>query len=690
MEKGKNKNSFFVKYSRPVICLAIVAAFFVLFIARLVDWQLVQGEYYREEVSTRANYALTSDATRGEIVDINGEAVQTNVTNYNVVINKLYITSDMSINSVIAQMFELLSHRNVKWIDELPIAYQNNAYVFTKESEAALEELRSDEMLDIGVYSTAPEYIDALAKRYEAEDIKEPKEKRDIISVRYNMEKTGFNSTTPYTFAENLDSDTVAIISEFSQNAPYIDIVTTYDRICTEGTLMPHVLGTTGALTAEEYEENKDKGYSYDDIIGKFGVELAMESYLKGKGGTKTVSKTSDGSVVSVVGVEPAQPGNTVHLTIDSRIQRVANQSLAENIAAAKQNGIETSKTNGDEFNGEDCTSGAAVMLSVKDFSVIAAASAPTYDISKYSESDYYLSLLEDKTLPLYNRAFVGSFAPGSVVKPIVALAALEENIVSEYTPIYCSRHYDYYPTNIVNCMGYHENVDVTGALIRSCNYYFADVGRRLGIETMYLYFEKVGLGEYTGVEVAESKGTLAGRDSTYWSAGNTVQAAIGQSDHTFTPLQLATYCATIANDGVRYRTHIINKVTSYDRDEVVFYNDPENPEVVETLDVDPYNLKVVQNAMKNVAADEYGTAYYSFLDFPIEIGCKTGTAENSGSDHAVFIAYAPFDEPEVAVAVILEHGAKGMYTMDVAKDMLNAYFFPDSAVEETTTAVAE
>lgn len=681
-----NKNSFFAKYARPFICLVIVLVFFTMFIIRLVDWQLIQGDYYRDEVSTRANYVLTSDATRGEIVDVKGEVIAANTTNYTVVINKLYIGADTEINDVIVEMFDLLSHRNAKWIDELPIVMKAGGYEFTEGSEYELESLRQGYFLDLGVYSTAEEYLNAFAKRYDVEDMEDKTLQRNIISVRYNMELEGFSSTTPYTFAEHLSEDMVAIISETSQNKPYLDIVTTYDRVCLEGDLMPHLLGNTGPLTAEEYEENQDKGYAYNDIIGKYGIELAAEEYLKGQSGTKTVSKTADGTVVSVVDVEPAKPGNTVYLTIDNRLQRVANKSLAENIVAARQNGIDTSAQRGDKLNGEDCTAGAAVMLSVKDFSVLACASYPTFDLTRYSDGDYYSTLLEDKNLPLYDRALSGAFAPGSVVKPIVALAALEEGVVTEYTPIFCSQTYDYYPSNVVNCMFYHGNVDMNSALIQSCNYYFAELGRLLGIDTMYLYFEKVGLGEYTGVEVGESKGTLAGRDSYSWTPGNTVQAAIGQSDNNFTPIQLATYCATIANDGVRYRTHLINKITSYDRSETVLHNDPSKPEVVETLSVNKYHLNVVQNSMRNVVASDYGTAYYSLSDYPVSVAAKTGTAENSGSDHCVFICYAPFEKPEVAIAVLLEHGAKGVYAMDVARDLLDAYFFPDE-VEATTNA---
>lgn len=681
---------FIKENSRPLICLLLVIIIFASFIVRLFDWQIIQGDFYREEVATKANYRLTSDATRGEIVDCNGVALVTNTTVYSVVIDKLYISGDLTVNDVIIKLFEMFDQMDAKWIDTLPIVVDSKgAYQFISDenSAAALEALASSEMLDLSVYAPADDYMEALVERYELEAYKNDKNLcRNLASVRYNMEMCLFSYSTPYTFAEDISQEMTAIISELSQSLPCIDITTVYKRVCSEGTeeLMPHILGVTGPLTAEEYEENKDNGYSYNDIIGKFGIESAMESYLKGKGGTKTVSKNSDGTVINVVGIEPAQPGNTVYLTIDSRLQEIANKSLEKNILAAQAAGLaESAEHGGEEGYGEDCRTGAVVMLDVKDFSVLAAATYPGYNLSLYNDSDYYLGLLEDKDLPLYDRAFSGSFAPGSVVKPAVALAALEEGIVSEYTPIFCSQRYDYYPSNIVSCMGYHSNLDVYGAIARSCNYYFAEVGRRLGIEDMSLYMEKFGLGERTGLEIYEGKGFLAGRDSSNWLPGNTVQAAIGQSDNTFTPVQLATYAATIANNGVRLRTHLVRKVTSYDRSQVIFENDPNNPEVVEDLQLTPYNLSVVQTAMRNVVASESGTAYWSFLDFDIPVAAKTGTAENTGSDHTAFICYAPYDNPQVAIAVVLEHGAKGTYSMGVAKDLLNAYFYPDMVADD-------
>ena len=622
------------EYKRPLICLALVILIFTGFVARLFDWQIVKGEYYREEVATTANYRLTSDATRGEIVDKNGKAIETNTTAYNVIIDKLYISGELTVNQVILRLFDIFNETETPWIDVLPLVVDSSSnYQFAtdKNAEYALETLRSDEYLDLSVYATADDFMEAFIERYDLGDYAEDKVLcRNLASVRYNMEMCLFSSTNPYTFAEDLSPEITAIISEISQSMPCIDITTVSKRVCVDGTLMPHILGVTGPLTAEEYDENKDKGYSYDDTIGKFGIEWAMESYLKGKGGTKTVSKNSDGTVISVVDVEPAKPGNTVYLTIDYRLQEVARDSLAKNVVAAQAAGQQLSAESGGEKGfGEDCTAGAVVMLDVKTFGVLAAATFPTYDISKYNEGDYYNQLLTDKTLPLYDRAFSGAFAPGSVVKPAVALAALEEGVVSEYTPITCTKRYDYYPSSIVNCMGYHGPQDVYGAIARSCNFYFADVGRQLGINTMYLYMEKLGLGEKTGVEIYESSGFLAGRDSASWLPGNTVQAAIGQSDHTFTPAQLATYAATIANNGVRLRTHLVDKVTTYDRTQVIFEN---KPEVVENLQLTPYNLSVVQTAMRQVVADESGTAYWSFIDFDIPVAAKTGTAENTGS----------------------------------------------------------
>ena len=460
-------------------------------------------------------------------------------------------------------------------------------------------------------------------------------------------------------------------VSENTQGVSGVEIQTYLTRGASDPDLAPHILGALGSLSEDEYNELKKHGksYSYDDKIGKFGIELAYEDDLKGKGGTRVIQRNADGTLVESIETESAKPGNTVYLTIDSKLQKTAVKSLEENVKAAKQAGKESGQKN----NGEDCETGAVVMLSVKDFSVLAAASYPTYDLNRYSEyGSYYVKLSENKNSPMYNRATVGTFACGSVFKPCVAGAALEEKIITDKTKIYCKQDYDFYPTNVVRCMHYHGSLDVTGAIEQSCNYFFADTGRRLGIEPMYLYAQKFGLGEYTGVEIEESKGTLAGRDSTDWQVGNTVSAAIGQSDNAFTPVQLATYVATIANNGERLKTHIVDKVTNYERTKTVKSTDVES---YGDCGISKKNLDIVRKAMLGVTQDENGTANYMLGDYKVKVAAKTGTAENSGSDHTTFICYAPYEKPEVAIAVVIEHGAKGRYSMQVAKDLLDAYF---------------
>ena len=688
--------NFIKENTRALICLALVLVIFTCFFLRLVNWQIREGSYYKENVATAANYRLTSSATRGEILDRNGVALKSNKTTYNVIIDKLFIPDNLTENQIIEELLTLFEKTETPFVDMLPIHKdENGVYQFitaedTKEHRSALNYLKSEDFLGLGIYADAQEYINELYERYDLAYIEDENFRRDMASVRFNMERTLYSYSSPYTIAENIDEKMMAIISELSQEKPCIDISTTSVRYCEDGTLMPHILGNTGALTAEEYEEYKDKGYSYDDTIGKFGIEAAMEDYLRGEGGVKTIKKTSAGAQTGDVEIIPANPGNNVYLTIDRDLQAVANEALERNVNDAREWGIAQCKLTGDTLLGEDCVAGAVVMLDVRDFSVLAAATYPSYDLNQYSNSDYYTSLIENETLPLYDRAFMGSFAPGSVVKPSVALGALEEEIITEYTPVTCTKRYDYYPDNVVNCMGTHGDLDVTGAVTRSCNYFFAEVGRRLGIDTMALYMEKLGLGVKTGLEINESTGFLAGRDSINWVPGNTVQAAIGQSDNTFTPVQLATYCATIANDGVRLRTHLISKITSYDKTEVVLENTPENAEVVEDLNLTPYNMTVVQHAMRQVVANESGTAHNFFGDYPVDIAAKTGTAENTGSDHTAFICYAPYDDPQVAIAVVIEHGARGSFSMDVAKSLLDAYFFPETLNTEPSTTPTE
>lgn len=656
--------------------MIIVIAFFAVFVARLVDWQLVNGREYSELAARSTSYTVETAATRGEILDKNGEGLVVNTTHYKVVLDKLYLDEDKR-NETILRLIDILGKTGDKWEDTLPIEVSaSGEYSYKKGRDDDIGTMLSIELLDLPSDTTAEACIEQFAKRYEIDGQYSKAELRNLISVRYNMEICGFSNSTPYDFAKDISENAVSAVSENTQGVSGVEVQTYLIRGAKDADLAPHLLGALGSITEEEYKElsKQDDTYTQNDRVGKFGIELACESYLKGTAGAKIIRRNSDGAIVDTVETIDAKPGDTVYLTIDSELQKTAVKSLETNVKAAKALGEANAEAYGKTGFGEDCETGAVVMLDVSDFSVLAAASCPTYDLNKYSQyGDYYIKLEEDENSPMYNRAFVGSFACGSVFKPCVALAALEEGVIDADKEIFCSQYYDYYPTNIVECMHYHGDLNVTGALTQSCNYFFAETGRLLGIDTMYLYAERFGLGEYTGVEVEESKGFLAGRDSTSWVPGNTVQAAIGQSDNAFTPLQLATYAATIANNGTRLKTHLIDKITNYERTKTIA--DFSTTEVVEECGISEENMKLVQNGMLSVSTDEDGTAYSMFGDYKVKVAAKTGTAENSGSDHTTFICYAPYEKPEVAIAVVIEHGAKGQFSMQVAKDLLDTYF---------------
>ena len=672
-KKRESKN----KYPKTTItvCIIITLAFFVLFTARLVDWQIVHGSEYRELAKRSTSYTVQTDATRGEILDKNGDGIVVNTTHYKIVIDKLYANEETLDTNLLA-LINLMTLTGDKWEDTLPIELSGNTLSYKKGTEDEVATLLSEDYLNLDENTTAQDCFKKLLERYKIDENLSLTEQRNLVSVHWNMDLTGYSNSNPYVFAKDIKRNTVSAVSENTQGVSGIDVQTYLVRKAQDADLAPHILGALGSITEEEYEKLKvsNKAYSLTDSVGKFGIELAFENQLKGEGGMKIIKRNSDGTIVDTIETIDSKPGNTVYLTLDKKLQETAVKSLAENVKAAKAQGVATKQSYGGSGWGEDCETGAAVMLSVKDFSVLAAASYPTYDLNKYSQyGDYYVKLSENKNSPMYNRISVGSFACGSVYKPCVACAALEEKTITKNTEIFCKQEYDYYPSNVVHCMHYHGDENVTGAIAQSCNYFFAETGRRLGIETMYLYSEKFGLGEYTGIEIEESKGTLAGRDSTSWMPGNTVQAAIGQSDNAFTPLQLATYAATLANDGTRLKTHVVSKVTDYERTKTI--EDYSKPMVVDTCGISKKNLDIVQKAMLEVTQNEDGTAYSVFGDYKVKVAAKTGTAENAGSDHTTFICYAPFDKPEVAVAVVLEHGAKGRYSMQVAKDLLDEYF---------------
>jgi len=655
---------------RYVFLLTVVLIVVALFLARLIQWQMIQSDMYNSIAGYKDTVTITGDAVRGEIFDVHGEPLAVNLTGYKIVLNKLFI-QEKDLNDVIARLIDITEQCGEKWTDELPILLSDNGkYTFDEEKQSEISVLKSRDYLNMNPYSTAQECMVRLAERYECEKYA-PDLQRKIVSVRYNMTKTGYSRSQPYVFAQGITEKAMSVISERMNDIPGVTIDAAAVRTYQNGTVAPHIVGITGLISQEEYAELRSKGYSYTDRLGKSGIEAAYENELRGTAGSRTY-EIDDQNHVELVSTEDTAPGHSVYLTIDAKLQKVAQSALKDAVKEANDYAKEVD----DKEMGADCHSAAVVVLNIEDFSVLCAANYPSYDLSEFYEK--YEKLASDKNIPLFDRAFMGALTPGSTYKPLVASAALQEKKITTHTTINCGGVYTTGGLKLW-CMGYHQDQDLDHALMNSCNVFFAETGRLLGIDNLDRYARRCGLGVKTGVEVTESAGTLAGPEfselmGSEWYSSFVSPAAIGQSDNQFTPLQLATYAATLANGGKRLKTHVVDKVVKYGSDEVVFQSEAQQ---VDDMGVSEANLKAVQHGMYLAASN------YSLLqDYPIKVAGKTGTAENSGSDHANFICYAPLDNPKIAIGVMVEHGAKSFTAIGVAKKIMNAYF---NIPEETT-----
>ena len=672
------------KIGRSAACILLVLAVFVVYELRLVQWQLVEGDKYEQLSLSSRTDTIEIEAARGEILDRDGNVLAGNRSSYNIVYDALDMDYDRR-NATIIQVIDLLEERGETWRDRLPIVLaEDGSYQYKEDSESAIQTLQ--EALSLAEYATAEECMAELAQQYDCQGYSK-EDMRNVASVRYSMTQDGFSRTSPYVIAEDVSAETVGAISERSEEWPGIETRVAVTRYYGEdGALAPHVVGYTGVITDTQYQqavedgttydaENNISGYKWSDTMGRSGIEAAFEEELRGQRGEETIYTDSSGGVESTAVTTAPEEGHTVQTTLDSDLQRVANLSLEKNIQG--------------NTDARNCTSGAAVVLDVDTFGVLACSSYPTYDVNQLVESiagdgEYYNNLLADENQPMVNLALNGVFAPGSVFKPVVALAALQEGVISAGTTYTCTRVWNYFDLS-QGCLCGGGTWNLYGALAHSCNTYFSNVGLNLGIARLAPYAEYFGLGTTTGVEIGESTGTMSNpqeyreNHGVNWTDGVSAQTAIGQADNMFTPIQLATMCATIANGGVRLQTHFLDKITDYTGETVL-----EEYEPVELYDAGLSGdvLGVVQAGMQMVATE--GTASNVFANYPVSIAAKTGTAETSSvpdtdpdytEPNLSFICYAPADDPEIAVAVMIEQGNTGNYAKNVAKDILDQYF---------------
>lgn len=650
--KQKKKN----KYFRMIICCLVVGAVLFTYVARIFSLQIVGYNHYKRIANIQSAQSVSVSAARGQILDRYGRPIAVNREAYDIVFDASYLSMS-HINSTISKLCKLLASNKDEWRDRLPVS-NTLPYKFTSD-ESSVDVTLLKSKLELNHYATAENCVNTMIEKFDLKGYT-VETQRVIMGVRYSMLCEDFSVSYPYTFAENISENTRAILLEQAVKYPGITIAESSVRDYVAGDYMAQIVGTTGPIYAEDWDELKDKGYSYNDYVGKSGIEAAFEDQLRGQDGIKKVLQDSSGNTTEIVTQKEAKAGNTVMLSIDLTVQKVAQQSLTRVIRNMQSDGV-------------NATSGAVVAINVNTGEVLAAANYPTFTLSQYQEN--YSELVKDKSNPLFNRAFYGTYPPGSTFKPAIAATGLTVGTISGSSVVKCSHQYEYSGMTW-RCMGHHGSLNVINALSYSCNIFFYDTGRRIGINTMNKYCEKLGLGVKTGVETGEATGILAG--PTYsksigqtWNPGDTLQAAIGQSYNLFTPLQLATYTATIANGGTRYSSTLLHRIKSYDLTETI---EDKTATVAAETEFTENAISTVKKGMLAAAFD--GTASSVFGDYPIEVGGKTGTASTVGDDNGVFIAFAPYQDSEIAVAIVVEHGLHGYTAAPVVKDIFDAYFF--------------
>lgn len=667
--------------SRVVISMCLLGVFLLLFAGRLVQLQLVNGAAYAEQSKTVSSASTRVKAARGDILDRNGNPLVTNRQGNSIVFTaeRFPKENDEEIeqrNAVVIGLIELLESKGEKWTDNIPLVFGADGKIaFPENRDNDVAYLKSDEILHVNSYATAQNCLDALIEKYSLQKYT-PEQARKIASVYYEMHRLMFSKRTPYTFAEDVSTQTVAEIKEKSAFYRGVEIEVVPYRQYVDGALAPHILGMVGAISETEYEKYKDKGYLQTDSIGKNGIEKALGEYLRGTDGTKRTTTDDDGNVTTEYAKEPEQ-GNTVVLTLDKNLQKIANESLARRIAELKAANPKIS------YFG-----GALVALDVHTGEVLASVSYPTYDISTYSKN--YAELAKAENAPLWNRSMMSVYAPGSTMKPGVAVTGLEEGVFNAKTTYYCAGRggYQRFQDLKLGCStGTHRNISVESAIKVSCNNFFFEAGYQIGIERMNEYSRKFGLGQPTGIEIAEETGTLATPEyaesiGTPWRPGDTVQYAIGQSYNLFTPLQIANYAAALANGGIRYESHLVKSIKSSDLSKTVL---DKEPVVASNLNISKSTLDLVHEGMRRVGGDADGFCYRSFskINNGIKASAKTGTAQvyrtingqSQKTNNGILITYAPANDPQIAIAVVIEGSTTGVDCAPVAVDLYNQYF---------------
>ena len=681
---------------RASILLGIFALVLGLFALKLYDLQIIDTGGTVDNTKTFTT-RTTVKAARGEILDRNGNVLVTNRASYDLVFNHFVICSAANRNAILRDLVVLCRDMDIDYVDNLPVSADAPFTYTLKDLPSAWQGyfqsyLEKKPELDSDI--SAPMLMKELRKYYRIPEEWSEADARAVIGLRYELDlRQDVTNLSNYTFLRDATTEELSAILELSVPGlkPEASVERVYNTV-----YAAHILGYVGAMDKDQWAKYKDltyehiaadgtvsqrKLYSMDALVGQSGLEEAFESYLHGVDGIREDVVAVDGTVISSKFIIEPIAGKNVELSVDLNIQAAAEDSLRDLITGLR---AEEGK------DGSDAEGGAVVVMNVKTGEILACASYPTFDLSTFRED--YNSLLETPFDPLYNRALQACYPPGSTYKMSMVISAIDAGIIDKDKPIYDQGSYDRYEGFSPDCLQYsehgygHGEVDAMIALEKSCNYYFYWLGDHMSIDTIDLTAFKLGLGELTGVELAEKRGWRANPttraekytgDAARWYAADQIMAAIGQSDNSFTPIQMCAYTATLANRGTRYKATFLSRVLTSDYSGMLLEN---APEILSQMTISDEAYEAYTTGMRMVA--QTGTARKFFSKYPIPVAAKTGTAQHSGasdaSDHGAFVCYAPFDEPEIAVVVYVEKGGHGSTVAEIGKNILDAYFYDE------------
>ena len=635
-------------------------------------------------------------AARGDILDKNGNVLVSNRASYDLVINHFVLLSANGTTNYLYQLVQRCQAEGIEYNENFPISKErpftytldqyNSAYQgYFQEFLAYLGGLDSD--------ITAPVLVEKLRERYNLPAEWTDEEARLVIGLVYELTLRGCSGLPSFVFISDASDEELSAIVELSIPGMNVEASTVREY---NTTYAAHILGYVGAMSAEQWEYYKNiDGYAMDAEVGQSGLEAAYEEYLHGVDGWREDTVTIDGTLVSSRYVSEPKAGSNVEVSIDLNLQMVTEDALAQQIEKLHN---QTPYEDGTPRDGYDAEGAAAVAIDVKTGQVLACASYPTYNLATFYED--YEAISSDPLNPLFNRALQGTYPPGSTYKMVMVAAGMENNVITASSTVYDRGVYNKYGSNFtLYCSTYwygwtHQTVNAAKALMYSCNYFFYDLGDKISINQVDPYAKAFGLGEATGVELPESTGyranpetkaALYSADNNAWYKGDMILASIGQSDNRFTPIQLAVYAATLANQGNRYKATFMSRVVSDDYRQLLASNEKT---LVSHIDISDETYNTYSQGMYMVTSSPGGTAYESFQGFPVKVAAKTGTAQHDitgASDHASFVCYAPLDDPQIAIAIYIEKGGHGYTASSVAQAMISAYLDVDATGDVDT-----